>query len=178
MSDSDRHVPEPLGEGFVDDLETMLNASVLGPGWEGYHVGVLVPGVAVWAQLRAGRSGKDVLAGVLLLAPAGAGITGEQLRKVPVAALENAANLSLDEAFEKVRERTGRLAPLVRADAESGEEFSALVAEHYKAWAAHVPHPAAAMAAEWKVKPATIHSWIREARLRGLLPQVRRGKAG
>jgi hypothetical protein len=60
----------------------------------------------------------------------------------------------------------------------SPEQISELVAQHYKTWARGVPHPAAAMAAEANAKLATVHTWIREARLRGYLPPAQRGKRG
>jgi hypothetical protein len=112
-----------------------------------------------------------VLAGVLLLSDA---ITGEMLRKVPVAALENSRNLT--EAGGRPPE-VDELHPLRDADRSDPESFSRLVAEHYRAWARVVPHPVAAMARDAEVKPPTVHTWVREARLRGLLPPARRGKA-
>ncbi len=101
-------------------------------------------------------------------------ITSDMLRRVPLAAMEAAANVSQENA---VRSALAMLGPLSRDRAESAEDFSRRVAEHYRLWAAHVPNPAARIAAEHKVKLATVHTWIRDARLRGLLPPARRGKA-
>lgn len=163
----------------VGDIERELR-KLLGGDWIGFHrpgpdePGSPVPGVALWAQRRRSELGRWVLTGLLILGDA---ITAEQLRRVPVAGLENAANLSADSAYTKMREELDRLPPLRRAEGMTPEGFSRLVAEHYKVWARYVPHPAAAMAAEWQVKPSTMHTWIREARLRGLLPPAKRGKA-
>lgn len=102
----------------------------------------------------------------------GDALTADLLRKIPVAELENSANIT---RVQQVREEIDRLPPLKRDDMEA-EEFSRLVAEHYRTWARVVPHPAAAMAADADVKVPTVHTWIREARLRGFLEAGRRGK--
>lgn len=148
----------------------------IGPSWAGWHYGTIKGlDAALFARFVENDAGRQVLAGVMLLGDA---ITAEQLRKVPVAALENSRNLSHEglPAYEQMRAELAKLPPLERGDL-SGEEFSQLVAEHFKLWARHVPHPAAAMADAWKVKPPTVHTWIREARLRGFLPPARRGKS-
>ncbi len=129
------------------------------------------PGIGVGAVIREGRSGRHVVSALLLV---GEAITSDTLRRVPLAAMENAANLSREDVN---RDALAALGPLSRDRADSAEDFSRLVAEHYKLWAVCVPNPAAAMAAEHKVKLATMHTWIRDARLRGLLPPARRGKA-
>lgn len=158
----------------VEQLEQWLNER-LGSRWDGWHEGHSgVPGVALFAQTKENRDGRTVLTGLLLL---GKAITADALRKVPVTAIENSGNLGSGGNWERMQEEKAKLPPLERRPDMSPEEFSQLVAEHFKMWAKYVPHPAAAMAAEWKVKAPTVHSWIREARLRGLLPPARRGKA-
>jgi hypothetical protein len=159
----------------VNQLARDLN-EMDGPDWAGWHYGVSVPEAALFAKFVKNEAGRMVLAGVMLLGDA---ITADQLRKVPIAALENSRNLSQEgvAAYDQMRVELAKLPPLVRDDL-SGEDFSRLVAEHFKIWARHVPHPAAAMAVEWTVKPPTMHTWIREARLRGFLPPAKRGKAG
>ncbi|GGR78477.1 hypothetical protein GCM10010169_23320 [Micromonospora fulviviridis] len=155
------------------EVEEWLNER-MGPRWMGwYPQHSKVPGAAMFAQTKQSESGRWVLTGLLLL---GEAITAEQLRKVPVSALENSTNLSAGDAFDQMRAELDKLPPL-RRDDMAPEDFSRLVAEHFKVWARYVPHPAAAMAAEWKVKPPTVHTWIREARLRGHLPPARRGKS-
>jgi transposase-like protein len=122
------------------------------------------------ARFTEGRDGRLVMSGLLVLDDA---ITSDRLKSVPVRALENSFNLTKSvDAREAIRE----LPKLERAE-HSPEEFAQLVAEHYRAWAAIVPHPVAAMAADAGVKPPTVHSWVREARLRGFLPPAKRGKA-
>jgi hypothetical protein len=178
MLESERwaYVPFPPDDRgpHVDEVEERLK-QLVGGDWQGYHYGVSVPGAAMWVRFGPGKAGREVVTGVMLLGDA---ITKDQLRAVPLAAAENSRNLSVDDAFAKVHEITDALPPLVREPGVAPEEFSALVAKHYEAWARYVPHPAGALAVEWNVKPPTMHSWIREARLRGLLPAARRGKAG
>ncbi len=121
---------------------------------------------------REDESGRWVLAGVLLVGDA---ITAEMLRSVPVSVVEGAQN---DQAAATAREELAKLTPLQDADRSDPEAFSQLVADHYKLWARAVPAPVASMAATAGVKAPTVHTWVREARLRGLLPRARRGKAG
>jgi hypothetical protein len=107
----------------------------------------------------------------------GGAITADLLRKVPVAALENSQNLGdvFSERYDQIHAELAKLPALERGKLDA-EDFSRLVAEHYKTWARHVPHPALEMAVRWGVKSPTMHTWIREARLRGFLPPARRGK--
>lgn len=102
-------------------------------------------------------------------------IVSSDLRAVPLEAMEREANaVDLDE----LRREIEALPPLKRSPDTTPEAFSALVAEHFKVWARHVPHPAAEMAAHACVKPPTMHTWIREARLRGLLPPAPQRRGG
>ncbi len=132
----------------------------------------LVPGTTVAAQLKENEAGRYVLTGLLLL---GEVVTADSLRKVPVAAIENTTNLSTG-VYGKMRAELAKLPPLTRTPDMAPEDFSRLVAQHYNVWARYVPHPAAAMAAEAGAKVPTVHTWVREARLRGFLPPARRGK--
>lgn len=144
--------------------------------WAGWYSGHLIPGEAVagWAQFTEDDSGRRVLSGLLLLADDA--ITADLLRKVPVAALENSISLTNRQAREQLGEELKALPKLERVPGMAPEDFSGVVAAHYRAWAKAVPNPAAAMAAEASVKPPTMHTWIREARLRGLLPPAKRRK--
>lgn len=117
-------------------------------------------------------SGRLVVSALLLVGDA---ITAESLRAVRMVALENSANLSNRDARDALSDLRAR-GPLKRTGDMSPEQFSELVAEHYRVWSRFVPHPVAAMAKEAGVKAPTVHSWIRDARLRGLLPPGRRGK--
>ncbi len=133
-----------------------------------------IPGVSLVAVYRRDRHGRLVVASLALVGVDNV-ITADTLRQVPLTALENSVNLTLGGDVN--RAALADLGPLRREPGMSPEDFSRRVAEHYKLWAAVVPHPAAAMAAENAVKVPTMHGWIREARLRGFLPAARRGKA-
>jgi hypothetical protein len=127
-----------------------------------------VDGLSV--RLGANAAGRLVVVGLRLEA---APITAEMLRTIQIRRIEGRANENRDA------EGPGANLPaLTRRSASGSEAFSHLVAEHYKAWARHVPNPAVEMAARWNVKPPTMASWIREARLRGFLPAARRRKGG
>lgn len=118
------------------------------------------------AQLTRGPSGRLIVSGLLILDPA---ITTDRLKSVPIRAIEDDANRSESTKATK-------LPPLTR-EGRSPEEFAQLVADHYRAHAAVVANPVAAMAAAAGVKPPTVHTWVREARLRGLLPPASRRKS-
>lgn len=178
VSERDR-LTYDFDESFVNDFAKVLSQKT-GLDWRGVHKGHAnaIPEAAVFNALRQDENGRWVLAGVMVLAdirPDGPGdaVTAEMLRKVSVTAMENSANLT--GVDELIHGQLDELPRLERAD-RGPEEFSRIVAEHYKVWAQYVTHPVAAMAAEAKVKPATMHTWVREARLRGFLPPARRGK--
>ncbi|MGW5272744.1 hypothetical protein ACWEQP_09195 [Streptomyces sp. NPDC004044] len=155
---------QDMSEG---DIERALT-SAFGGMWRAW-VSDKAPFKRAAAQFVEGKDGRLVMSGLLVLDDA---ITTDRLKAVPVRALENSWNLTKNvDAREEIREL-----PKLERDARSPEEFAQLVAEHYRAWAAIVPHPVAAMAADAGVKPPTVHSWVREARLRGLLPPAKRGK--
>ena len=129
-----------------------------------------VPGTGYVVLYSPASSGRLVVSALLLV---GEALTAETLRRVPMRTIENAANLSRQDVN---RQALADLPPLRRSPDLSAEQFSQLVADHYRLWAEAVPNPAAAMAAEHSVKLPTMHGWIREARLRGLLPKAQRGK--
>jgi hypothetical protein len=163
----------PEGTRLVGEVERELG-QLVGGEWAGWHRGHLGGlDVAVFARYSESDSGRQVLSGLLLL---GDNIRGETLRKVPITVMENARNLTESYSSGTLKEALDKLPPLRREPGMTAEQFSKLVAEHYKAWANEVPSPAAAIAAEWGLKPPTVHSWIREARLRGFLPPARRGR--
>jgi hypothetical protein len=126
-------------------------------------------GATAHAAFRRTSAGRLVLSGLLI---GGEAITADMLRQVSVAGLEKLAN---SETLEVLREIEA-LPPLKRTSG-APEDFSRLVAQHYTLWAKVVPNPAANMADRAGSKVSTVHSWIREARLRGLLPPAKRGKA-
>ncbi|MQY32586.1 hypothetical protein SRB17_05400 [Streptomyces sp. RB17] len=149
------------------EIEAALTSS-FGGMWRSW-VSEKAPFKRAAAQFTEGKDGRLVMSGLLVLDDA---ITTDRLKSVPVRALENSWNLTKSEA---AREEIRGLPKLERAG-RTPEAFAQLVAEHYKAWAAIVPHPVAAMAADAGVKPPTVHGWVREARLRGFLPPASRGK--
>lgn len=158
------------GNYHLRELEEQLQKDFGGDEWDVYEEGVAVPSVGLAAGFTKNENGRYVLSHVLLVGDA---VTTDTLRRVPVVALENSKNITHDT----VREEVDKLPPLKREPGMSAEDFSRLVAQHYLTWARAVPHPASAMSADAKTKLPTVHTWIREARLRGFLPPARRGKA-
>lgn len=168
-------VDDPDDQGVtVDDVERDLT-DMFGGQWVGWHRGDAIAGSALWAQLDQDDTGRWRMVGALIL---GDGLRADDLRKVPIAAIENSVNLGVDRAEEVARDELAKLPPLRRTGDMSQEEWSELVAKHYRIWAQAVPNPGALMAAEWGVNRQTVGSWIREARLRGLLPPARAKKPG
>lgn len=121
-----------------------------------------IEGLRVRAEERDGRS---VITGVLLRAPR---ITPEIWRSLSISRLEAALNAPGSEP---------RRARLTKPNGNP-DEFSRRVAAAYWHHAAATRAPAKAMAAEAGVPVRTVHRWIREARLRGVLKPGMRGKAG
>ncbi|MFD8563894.1 hypothetical protein ACFV1N_42055 [Streptosporangium canum] len=158
------------GNYFLQDLEEKLKEDFGGDAWRIWEVDATVPGAGLAAGYTKTEAGRYVLSAVMLVGDA---ITADVLRKVPVAELENSINISASE----VREDVDKLPPLRRTPEVSAEDFSRLVAEHFKTWRRGVPHPAGAMAADAGVSVGTVHNWLREARIRGFLPPAKRGKA-
>jgi hypothetical protein len=171
LSDPDWKPGDPEPEGYTpQELEERLREWFGGDTWRTWDKGVAVPGAELYAGYTKTDTGRLVLSGLVLLGDA---LTADNIHKVPITALENSVNISHDT----VRQEVDQLPPLTRTPELSPEDFSRLVAEHYRTWARSVPHPAAAMAADAGAKLPTVHTWIREARLRGFLPPAKRGKA-
>lgn len=126
-----------------------------------------------WVVAKPDASGRLVITGLLVT---GTAITSDSLRRIPIKVIEARLNQDRASGIDPIR-ATAHLSPLARANGMSAEEFSGLVAEHYQIWAAATATPVAGLAAHWGLKSATAHSWVREARLRGLLPAARRTKA-
>lgn len=121
-------------------------------------------GLKLRAKLERDHYGRTVVTGLVV---EGRPIRADDLRQIRIADIEA-------EPFDDI---SAGLPPLRRTSGMVPEEFSRLVAEHYRHWARFTPHPATAMATEYGVKLPTVHTWIREARLRGHLPAAQRGKA-
>jgi hypothetical protein len=155
-----------------DEIQDLLKKH-FGGFWIGGGPGPNLPEHALFAQFKQAPSGRRVLTGLLLMGDA---VTADVLRKIPVALVENSGNLSHTEARKQLTRARRGLQPLKRQPGQTPEEFSRLVAEHYKLWASLVPHPALSIAEEHSVPIPTVHTWIREARLRGFLPPGNRKK--
>lgn len=169
MPPDEIRVAEP-GQIDVHDVAEALEG-LFGGDWV-WHKDAGKSGKSLWTQYDT-VEGRVQVTGVVVL---GESITGADLRRVPLGAIENAANLGVERAEDQTRAELAALPPLERTG-QSSEQWSRLVAQHYTAWAKFVLNPAAAIAADLGVNRQTVNSWIREARLRGLLPPARRGKA-
>ncbi|MFI7148411.1 hypothetical protein ACIBO2_26160 [Nonomuraea sp. NPDC050022] len=171
LVDPDLHPDVPKGDAYgSQELEKKLKEDFGGDMWRVFHQGTIFPSVGVGAGYTRDENGRLVLSAVILVGDA---VTTDIVRRVPVVELENSVNIGPTG----VREEVDKLPPLRRSPEMSPEEFSRLVAQHYLTWARGVPHPVAAMAADAGAKLPTVHTWVREARLRGFLPPAKRGKA-
>lgn len=156
-------------------------------------------GVRVNVRLNRDAEGRWVVAGLLI---EGKAITGETLRRIPLARLEALANtdlaslaLTLEQAGAPPSDDgltlgdlrslagvapapTARRPSLRRPDGSDPDAFYREVATAYASAAAESSRPAAALAEEAGVPVTTVHRWVREARRRGLLPPGKKGKAG
>jgi hypothetical protein len=115
-------------------------------------------------------------------------ITSDLLRAIQVGRLENAGRNLADLAAEKLysaiatglpaSEGGGLAPPLRREKGEDPEVFADRVAQYYRVFSGISSKPAKMISVASDVPLATVHGWIREARLRGKLPPGKRGKAG
>lgn len=106
-------------------------------------------------------------------------LSAQRLRSVPLGRIEAAANALL---------HGGRATPPVPAAIDPalrrgagrgyGEGFYVAVAEAYQTLSHGTSRPVALLAEANEVPVTTAQRWVREARLRGLLPPGRPGKAG
>jgi hypothetical protein len=118
--------------------------------------------LTVVATLEPDRYGRPT---VVELHLSGRVIAAEDLRAIPIGQIEAEAAASTDRS------------PLhPRQPGESAEAFSARVADAFKAVAATTRWPATTLAREAGVAVGTVHRWIGEARLRGMLPPASRRK--
>jgi hypothetical protein len=123
------------------------------------------PALPDWLSVRFGTdpvTGRRIVVEMHLKADH---ITGGMVRSIPFARIEADANATPEDM--------PTLPPLARPAALPPAEFSQLVADHYRAWAARSATPVAEMARVSGIKSRTLHCWVREARLRGFLPPGR-----
>lgn len=112
-------------------------------------------GLTVTATFEPDQYGRPM---VVELHLSGRSITTDDIRRIPI--VQWKTELVTERPVEPITRRTG----------ESTDKFSARVASAYIAVAAFSPRPAALLAEASGVPLPTVHTWIREARLRGLLP--------
>lgn len=144
------------------------------PGtWRSWDSGAVLPHHEVSMRFTETSTGRTVLSGLVII---GESITADDLRALQVRHAENTHNLSNTTRRAELERLRDALPPLVREPDTTPEQFSRLVAAHYRAWAALVPHPAQAIAKEYGINVPTVHTWVREARLRGMLPPGDRRK--
>ena len=101
-------------------------------------------------------------------------ITADLLRAIQVGRLENAGQNLADATLGFLQD----LIPLRREKGEDPDAFADRVAKYYKMFSGISSKPAKMISETSGVPLATVHGWIREARLRGKLPPGKRGKAG
>jgi hypothetical protein len=168
MADEDRGIDVAAVEKL---LRQRFGGEWISQAWEGAEE----PGATVFAQFKPDVYGRKVLTGLLLT---GSVITADSLRTIPVSSLERAmGDVDSGGAGEdRLREELAQL-PTPGHEGRRRIDFLTVVAAHFKVWAKHTPFPATEMAKEWNVNRATMASWIRNARLSGLLPPAKRGKA-
>jgi hypothetical protein len=124
-------------------------------------------GVAI---LRQNQAGRYVVVGLFIQDER---VTAETLRQISILEIERSANagrhdradlIGVDEAGRR------RVAVELKVRHRDPEAFSRRVAELYEAWAMIDNNPAAAIARAYDLPSPRVHSWVREARLRGHLP--------
>lgn len=125
----------------------------------------VLPHHRIYVRWALSSVGRPYLAGLCI---DGVPVTAELLRFIRVGRLENSYSAGAEPTTPFRRRWTG----------EDPHEFSTRVAVHYRYLASISPHPAKLIAGQAGVPVATVHGWIREARLRGKLPPGHRGKAG
>jgi hypothetical protein len=155
-----------------DDTATAL-AQLFGGRWVRWNPGQAGPTGTLWTRYE-DADGRWTVTGVLLISD---GVRTEDLRRIPIGALEMGMNVGQGDTAATADDPES-LPPLVRDPGMRPEDWSKLVAAHYRAYARRGASPGAEMARRWGTNRQTVAAWIREARLRGLLPPARRPKTG
>jgi hypothetical protein len=117
------------------------------------------------------RHGRLTLSALFLV---GSAITTQDLREIKVGDLERAANEERDGTHRQPEH--AELDETLRASDPA--LFSERLAAVYLAYARSNQNAVAALAQDTGLDPRKVHSWVREARLRGLLPPSSRTKSG
>ena len=126
-----------------------------------------VDGVKVVAHVEIGVGGQAVLRHLEI---SGEHITTNTVRRLPIARIEALAASCADQS--DLETFNGR------RPGESSAELSRRVAMAYLAAVTITSKPANELAERAGVPVGTVRGWIREARLRGLLPDGQPGRAG
>jgi len=126
-------------------------------------------GFHVRAEFGEQENGRLVVTKLTVTGTAEQPVNAEILRALALGRLEAQQNAG--------RDIPRPLKPLTRPDGRDPDGFYQTVAEHYRWHVAQSPAPAVHMALEAGVPVTTVHRWVREARLRGMLPPGIRGKA-
>lgn len=132
---------------------------------------------SVVAGFREDELGRQVLTHLFLTSDA---LTADDLRGVSIRDLERRANndgvrhdlVGLDEKGELLVAIDFR-----RSNRGDQDEFARRFAEIYRRRAQISPSPAADISREYDLPRPTVHSWVREARLKGFLPPAERRKS-
>ncbi|MET9099589.1 hypothetical protein [Streptomyces antibioticus] len=141
----------------------------LGDEWRA--VDGVIDGVRIYAKWTYRDDGRAYLSGLHV---SDAPITADLLRAIPVGRLENIGT-NVGKAFASLLDD---LIPLRREKGEDPDAFAERVAGYYRMFSELSSKPAKMISVTSDVPLATVHGWIREARLRGKLPPGKRGKAG
>lgn len=155
----------------------------LGDEWRA--VDGVIEGHRVYVKWTYAEDGRSHLSGLHL---ADVPITSDLLRAIQVGRLETLGAKWGEAAAETLYNAIatglppspdgGLAGPLRREKGEDPDVFADRVAQYYRVFASISPKPAKMIADSSGVPLATVHGWIREARLRGKLPPGKRGKAG
>jgi hypothetical protein len=108
------------------------------------------------------------------------GVSAERLRSVPVGRIEAAGNALMHGSGAARLGVPARIPEELRSNAVRGypDRFYEAVAAAYHTLAPMTPRPVVALAEANDVPVTTAQRWVREARVRGMLPPGRQGTSG
>jgi hypothetical protein len=108
------------------------------------------------------------------------GVSAERLRSIPLGRIEAAGNALLHGSGGARLGVPARIPQELRSSAVRGypDRFYEAVAAAYHTLAAMTPKPVVALAEANEVPVTTAQRWVREARVRGMLPPGRQGTSG
>jgi hypothetical protein len=142
----------------------------LGEGWQRVDGLIAAEKSRVYIRAEPDSNGRKLIVGMHV---DGTPVTSDLLRSLPIGRIETALNgdpIAVEQFLAELQ-------PLTRRRGQDPDEFAALVAAYYNAFAMISPKPVKKLAEHAKIPLPTAHGWVREARLRGKLPKGQRGKA-